>query len=545
MTGRASAGYVDHGGATRWFARGWLSAHWPLLVTVLFAVCFLHFFREQRGDDSFIFYRIADNLLTGHGPVYNPGERVEAYSSPLWLGILTVARGLGADFIAFSRWSGAGFVALAFALTYRLARRLGASRGVASVALLLLCASGTIWYWAPTGLEAPLYATLFVWTCLEIADGASWSWALATGLIALCRPEGPGIAAVSVVAVLIRAQKRPPAKLLLAAALLPVSYLTYRLFYFGHLFPNTYYAKATGAMAVRLKEGFAYASSALVTCGICGMIALRRAVRGDESARRALAVALLPCALLGAIVLGGGDWMWGRRLVLPCIAPLAALCAWVASTVSRSMLVLIALNFALEVDDLPYFDRKDYEPYFGVNAIDGIVKEPTKALYLRFVRPFEVVGAALRWKTMAPGSRLEGTMTTASEEAARYIKSKYAGRGFIAVNHAGALPFYAQLPAIDMTGLADEHIAHKVGGGLHEKYDVPYVLARRPVLFVLNTRVRPSDEVWYAPGYWIGETALFENSDFKRAYRPVPVYWSWHWADGYTSYIVLFERIDE
>ena len=36
------------------------------------------FFSNQRGDDSFIFYRVADNVLAGHGPVFNRDERVEA-----------------------------------------------------------------------------------------------------------------------------------------------------------------------------------------------------------------------------------------------------------------------------------------------------------------------------------------------------------------------------------------------------------------------------------------------------------------------------------
>jgi len=34
-------------------------------------------------DDGFIYLHVADNLLSGLGPVFNPGERVEAYTSPL------------------------------------------------------------------------------------------------------------------------------------------------------------------------------------------------------------------------------------------------------------------------------------------------------------------------------------------------------------------------------------------------------------------------------------------------------------------------------
>lgn len=36
-------------------------------------------------DDAFISYRYADNLIHGHGLVFNPGERVEGYTNFLWV----------------------------------------------------------------------------------------------------------------------------------------------------------------------------------------------------------------------------------------------------------------------------------------------------------------------------------------------------------------------------------------------------------------------------------------------------------------------------
>jgi hypothetical protein len=95
-----------------------------------------------------------------------------------------------------------------------------------------------------------------------------------------------------------------------------------------------------------------------------------------------------------------------------------------------------------------------------------------------------------------------------------------------------------------MAGLCDRHIAHQVQGGLHQKYDPDYVLARSPKLIVLNTRVMPAqDGQWYHPGYWAGETALVSRPDFQRLYRPIPTFWTWHWVAGVTSYIVLYERM--
>ena len=39
-------------------------------------------------DDGFINFRYVDQIRHGNGPVFNPGERVEAFTSPAWLALL-------------------------------------------------------------------------------------------------------------------------------------------------------------------------------------------------------------------------------------------------------------------------------------------------------------------------------------------------------------------------------------------------------------------------------------------------------------------------
>src|SRR5665213_117600 len=41
-------------------------------------------------DDPFITFRFAANILRGFGPVFNPGERVEGFTSPLHLLVSTL-----------------------------------------------------------------------------------------------------------------------------------------------------------------------------------------------------------------------------------------------------------------------------------------------------------------------------------------------------------------------------------------------------------------------------------------------------------------------
>ena len=56
------------------------------LLVVVLAVCtgIWGWMRRWMSDDGLIVLRTVRNLLAGHGPVFNAGERVEANTSTLW-----------------------------------------------------------------------------------------------------------------------------------------------------------------------------------------------------------------------------------------------------------------------------------------------------------------------------------------------------------------------------------------------------------------------------------------------------------------------------
>ena len=91
----------------------------PLLVLVavapVFALLLGGFERRWMDDDGFINLRIVRNLLHGLGPVFNLDERVEAGTSPLWLGVVAILGALGirlehAAVFAGIALSGAGLI---------------------------------------------------------------------------------------------------------------------------------------------------------------------------------------------------------------------------------------------------------------------------------------------------------------------------------------------------------------------------------------------------------------------------------------------------
>ena len=66
-------------------------------VASLLLIAFASRFSDFVTDDAFITFRYAHNLLTGHGMVFNPGERVEGYTNFLWVLCSSVALFVGID----------------------------------------------------------------------------------------------------------------------------------------------------------------------------------------------------------------------------------------------------------------------------------------------------------------------------------------------------------------------------------------------------------------------------------------------------------------
>ena len=150
-------------------------------------------------EDAFINFRIIGNLLAGHGPVYNVGERVEVYSDPLWLFLLAAIHGV----LPFTslEWTsvvlGLGFTAGGVALGGRATQRLVEIRNdglVLPVGLLIFSVVAGVWEFVTGGLEMGL---VFFWIGLTFwllvrtfqrRDSAVWC-AFVIGLGSLIRPE--------------------------------------------------------------------------------------------------------------------------------------------------------------------------------------------------------------------------------------------------------------------------------------------------------------------------------------------------------------------
>src|SRR5436190_13736965 len=133
------------------------------LATVLLVLHALAYLRWTE-DDAAITFRYAANLASGHGLVYNVGERVEAISNLgyalLLVPVLAGATLPDARLHVLLPVKLLGLVAAALGLleAARLARALGLGPRAAGASLVLVAGSGAYAAWSVGALETPFVA---------------------------------------------------------------------------------------------------------------------------------------------------------------------------------------------------------------------------------------------------------------------------------------------------------------------------------------------------------------------------------------------------
>jgi arabinofuranosyltransferase len=293
--------------------------------------------RGNWSDDAFISFRYARNLADGFGPVYNPGERVEGYSSPLWVFGLAVAIKLGIDPAWLARRVGIGSAIGLLILLYRSLVKAGVLGWGAALTTFLLSSCIIIHIWAMSGMETLFYSLiLFGGLCrLALSDttpGTSLWTSLALTLAVLTRPEAAVFWVGGLVLVVHRKRRDAVFSTLgyLSPSLLVVGYLGWRYFYFGDLLPNTYYAGVDTDPNQLLAAGAREMQNLLAMPGhvLWSLMALVGATRGGWRYGKGRNVLVM----LGAVAIYvlyiasvDGESRDGFRFVVPMLAPLAFL----------------------------------------------------------------------------------------------------------------------------------------------------------------------------------------------------------------------------
>jgi hypothetical protein len=430
---------------------------------------------DYVSDDAFIFARYARNLVEGQGLVFNPGERVEGFTSMAWVLLLAGAGALGVDYVMAMRVLGIACALACVWLSHRLAsQRMGMSWAAAAVVPVLVASAAPLACWSGAGLETLAFA-LAILCCLSAFEPdanarAGWSEGSCASLCLLLRPEGVLVPIALAVVRLRHAGVRGSVRAwrcwgLPVIALAALS--AFRLAYYGDLVPNT--ARAKDAAGGQWLLGWEYARYFFADYG---SLPLWLALLGSSLWHRAHFVAqaagALSLALIAATIWVGGDGLCMYRFFVPVLPLFALLLGQAADTVAglaassvvraRVASALTLLIASLVAVDLASPDRED--PQYGMYELQRRLEIP-------------------RWR-----------------EAGLWLARNTAADASVACVPIGAVGYYSRRVIRDMVGLTDRHIAAQpsdprlplVG---HRKHDGPYVLSLKPTILLLgNVRVR-------------------------------------------------------
>lgn len=190
-------------------------------------------------DDAYIFQRVVDNLINGHGWTYNPGTQVNPITSPLFAVILWAAHAIPMDDTARIAWVYlAANLLLGWGL-YQALREQG--RMLAWTAAAVITTSGVLV--ASWGMETSLFLACVVLAALAYVKDRHLLAGVLSALAALTRPEG-----LALVGVLAAAHwwvhRRVLWGMVLINLLVVAPWFTYSWLTFGHALPNSVSVKA-------------------------------------------------------------------------------------------------------------------------------------------------------------------------------------------------------------------------------------------------------------------------------------------------------------
>ena len=422
-------------------------------------------------DDGFIHLQFARNLVETGTMAFNAGTPSSGDTAPGYVFVLAAIGGVVRDWIAASYALG-GLCVLGTALAAgALVRRATGDASRAACAGVLCLLAGPAIPLAYSGMEAPLYALLFVLGLLaygtpRLRPAASLAWAAAVWV----RPE---MLLVAVLVLLERLAARATSRELLAHAAVWIavvgSWLAFHHQLDGHYVPSTFAAKAVAGNGGMAPWFFLGVPGSLAR-GSMGGLALALTLWPALALVSALAL-LLPTCLPLTLRLGSALREGWRRDAVD--AP--------ALRIAALSLVAFPLAHAL-VDPLRAWFWYQFERYYA-HLIPALI---VVALSSRSIplRPRTMVAFAapnaFAWSVLAAfGVRnideLQGDM-------ARWLLREHPTASLVATNDIGTLGFVTRRPILDTVGLVEPGLVSEL---LHGGTVLDYLARKRPDVVII------------------------------------------------------------
>lgn len=529
----------------------------PLVAGVVVVIMgvFLAWQLRWLCDDIFITFRYVDQWMAGNGIVYNPGERVEGYTHPLWLVLLSGWKLAGFELPTGAMALGLVSFGMVLGVTAFVSSRLSSHWWSAwSPAALALALHYDSRVWATGGLETSLFTLLFTASVLipvlfrSDSPRVLFACGSCLTLAILTRPEAVLLIPVLLVFFILKLEANGETRRKLVRTITPfflplvavmIPYAVWKLLYYGDLLPNTYYAKSAGGL--RYMQGFVYlwmyvkgypTSLFLLLVPLAAwklkgnsgnpLKRIRQIVSEPRGALLFLGASSLGIYILFFVARVGGDFMYARFLIP--LVPIAFLSVETAVRVfaESKKWILVAVLIALPL---------------SVGTVDASVRErlflDDEGKQLPVDRTFGIIDEHWFWTHTVTddGKSLLELMAEIGKAMRKYFDGLHVrilSRGQL------AMVYHAQpSEVIENFGLTDAYIAHgpateaRIG---HEKVaPLAYVLSRRVHFFFPFIEVKPVDTSFYrialfkTPHAWVdAEIFVYEAPLMKELRRRFP-----------------------
>ncbi len=523
-------------------------------------------------DDAYITFRYAHNLVTGHGLVFNFGDKLEGYTNFLWLFVMAPFEALGWDLFQVCEWLGtlSGIAVLLLVAKFCVWIQ-GERKNLSHLwGAVWLGTSSSFVLWERSGMEQPLASLLPIagaWLLWRARDrfahdpGADEKKKLArrylfAGLLmgagCMTRPELHLLAVVvglPLVLDAVRARKVTAAQWLYVAGILAVTVPchTFRYLYYGTLIPNTFYVKTgTGSIVWRagirtLREMFAFNSM-----GLLAVIAPFAFVNRKRLVEKAT-MAIIAVSFMVYYVKVGVDEMQWHRLYLPALPFLCVLATLGAENVLDAVLRYVG-------------EEKD-----ALRARQSATALAWAAVLFAGWQSF-----LFTYREMAGFNGHGDLAGTFHPDMGKFLVRHERPGALVAFQDMGSTPYHSpDLNYLDFFGLVDRTVAHaRHSYGLHtfidadvdnmqSKYDAEmreYFFRRNPEWTIFTIYPPEGDQQRIADlfekdptGASFGDAykdngvqfALWDDPRFRQRYVPVRT-----WPRSRAYYLALFRRRD-
>jgi hypothetical protein len=463
---------------------------WPLLYLIVTSVTIYALFSNWAYDDPFITYRYAQNLASGKGFVYNPGEHVLSTTTPLFTLLLAGLSFIWSDFHHLATMIGAISIAAGALCLWNLTRTW---RNPPLLYADVVGWSGLLLY--PTfslmlntiGSETPLYLAIGLGAFACYARRWYSITALLAALAVLVRPDGMLLAIIFTVDFVLQLLRHPPKASLtrsstasswfrsipwgavLIFVTITTTWFLFAWIYFGSPLPVTLAAKQQqGAMAIsqRFAPGFLtiikwydswpyWIEAALALLGIGSAVWLRRI-----SHSHGLLIAWTILYFVSYSLLGVSRYFWYYAPLVP------------------SFIVSIGLGLAWVAESL-YSSR-----FFTSRRISSWQFAATPAIALLTLLLLTQSNSSLELH-QHPDSRYQ-----IYRAAGEWLSAHTSPEVSFGALEVGIIGFYADRPVVDFAGLIQPAIADRLGKSTtYEDAAIWAVEKYRPASLILQAGI--------------------------------------------------------